>query len=282
MTTNSDKLIMQSVMGAITHPVVRVADTRIDNNGNAFAYPNVGGICYNYTLGSSVYDIVGDHIEPDVSIKGSVDTEDKALNFLSCIGNVATVVSGQALGAKGIVIGKHGGIEHVLVHFGDVIKQQLTIGDKIQIVSYGQGLAIDNIDVAVKNIDPSLLYKLADVVAQRIVINVAGIVPSYLMGSGVGYISSNSGDYDIMTADFQKIIDNKLDNLCIGDIVAITDSDTRYGRGYRQHYITIGIVVHSNCCCLGHGPGVVTIMSGHSRYFDIAIDKYSNILNYIY
>ena len=36
---------------------------------------------------------------------------------MSCIGNEAKVVSGAAKGKKGIITGKHGGCNHIIIDF---------------------------------------------------------------------------------------------------------------------------------------------------------------------
>ena len=101
-------------------------------------------------------------MEPGVSIKASDTNENNALNTLSCIGNEARVISGEAKGAKGFVTGKHGGIEHVLVYFERETLEKMAIGDKILIKAQGQGMKLMGFEDKVKamNIDPALYYKL--------------------------------------------------------------------------------------------------------------------------
>jgi hypothetical protein len=60
---------------------------------------------------------MADHVEPGVSLENRVkdsrmpQAQSRALNVLSCIGNEAIVVKGDAKGETGVVVGKHGGIE---------------------------------------------------------------------------------------------------------------------------------------------------------------------------
>src|SRR3990170_4955838 len=82
-----------------------------------------------------------DHVEPCVSVKNKEREENGALNLLSCIGNIARVTSGDAKGRTGVVTGKHGGIENVLVDFEDKTLEKLAIGDKILIRGIGVGLS---------------------------------------------------------------------------------------------------------------------------------------------
>ncbi|MCM1042728.1 MAG: DUF4438 domain-containing protein [Corallococcus sp.] len=283
MRTNKYKLVIQSVSGKVHHPVVRLTDTRIDCNGNPFALPNVGGICYNVTLGDSVYGWEGDHIEPDVSLINDNPQENFALNFLSCIGNRATVVTGDAKGGKGYVLGKHGGIEHLLVWFDYTTKQSMCPNDVVLVKAVGQGLKLSDFpDIIVKNIDADLLEKTVYVNAQgKLTVPVVASVPAYLMGSGIGFVSSYTGDYDIMTADREAIVSNGLDGLRLGDVVALFDCDTAYGRGYRKDTLTIGVVVHSDCKTNGHGPGVVTVLNCKVGDVNLEFTPSANIGKYL-
>ncbi len=282
LSTNADRLIKQSVTGQVHNPVIRTADTRTDNNGIPFALPTVGGICYNFTLGDCVYSCEGDHIEPCVSLKNPVENEDKALNFLSCIGNKARVMTGDAKGRTGRVIGKHAGIEHVIVWFDEETLYLLCPGDVILIESYGQGLSLDGYPaVHVKNVDP-LLFNEMGISENKggLSVPVKAVIPAYLMGSGMGYASSWSGDYDIMTGDKNEIARLKLDNLAIGDVVFLKDCDTRFGRGYRRGASTVGVIIHSDCRASGHGPGVTTVMSSACGILTPRIDSAANIGGY--
>ena len=59
--------------------------------------------------------------------------------MLSCIGNEASVVNGEAKGSKGVVTGKHGGIEHVLIDFQSKALEKLIIGEKILVIAFWIG-----------------------------------------------------------------------------------------------------------------------------------------------
>ncbi|HIE18693.1 TPA: DUF4438 domain-containing protein, partial [Candidatus Bathyarchaeota archaeon] len=52
-----------------------------------------------------------------------------------------------------------------------------------------------------------------------------------------------------------------LEDLRLGDLVAIQNADHSYGRIYREGAISVGIVVHSDCVTSGHGPGVTTLFT---------------------
>ncbi len=253
--------------------------TKIAHDESIWAVPAVGGICYNVKVGDSVFGLAGDHIEPGVSAKNSDTTENLAFNFLSCIGNEAIVMSGEAKGAKGVVTGTHGGIEHVLIDFDKDDLNKMMIGDKILVKGFGQGLKIDECeDVRVMNVDPRLLEKLDVQVKNGIVeIGVSAIVPAHLMGSGIGSANAYTGDYDIQTMDKNELKAHHLENLRFGDVVAIQDADTTSGRCFRKGAVTIGVVVHSDCIVSGHGPGVTTILTSSNGKISYHLNEDANI-----
>lgn len=279
--TNKDKLVKQSALGAIHHPTMKSA-TKIAHDSSIWAVPAVGGICYNVEVGDSVFGLAGDHIEPGVSIKNNDVTENLALNFLSCIGNEATVISGDAKGAKGIVTGTHGGIEHVLVYFKKEDMENMAPCDKVLVKTLGQGLKIEGHEnVKVMNIDPWLLEKLG--IEERngkLFVKVAAVVPAHLMGSGIGSANAYTGDYDIMTMDKNELKANGLEDLRFGDVVALKDCDTTNGRCFRKGAVTIGVVVHSDCVLSGHGPGVTTVLTSQTSEIEFELDKTQNIKKY--
>lgn len=281
LKTNVEKLVIQSVMGQIHHPVG--GTYRISHEGIPQVLPATGAITYNVKVGDSVYGFAWDHVEPGVSIKNEKERENAALNLLSCIGNEAKVITGDAKGAKGYVTGTHGGIDHVLIYFKKEDLEEMAIEDKIQIKAFGQGLQlIDYPQIKIMNIDPRLFVNLNIKEENgKITIPVTAVVPPYLMGSGIGSSSSYVGDYDIMTADREEIKKNGLDKLRFGDIVMLKDCDNTYGRGYLNGSVSIGVVVHSDCIKMGHGPGVTTIMTCKEDLIKGIISEKANIASYL-
>lgn len=265
----------------IHHPLA--LSYRVTHEGKPVVLPSTGGISYNVKIGDCVYGLAGDHVEPGVSIRNEDVRESNALMTFACIGNEAKVVSGEAKGAKGYVTGMHGGIEHVLVHFDEETLENLAIDDKIMVKAYGQGLKLEGFDdIHIMSIDPNLFEKLGIIEKDgKIQVPVVAKVPPYLMGSGIGSSSAYTGDYDIMTADFDEIKRLGLDKLKFGDLVLLEDCDNTYGRGYLKGAVSIGVIVHSDCVTLGHGPGVTTIMVSKTPIIEGIIDENANISKYI-
>ncbi len=83
----------------------------------------MGRITYNVRVGGPACGWEADHVGSGVSIRNKEKDEhftqaaNRALNIISCVGNEDVVASGDAKGEKGVVVGKHSGIEHVLVDF---------------------------------------------------------------------------------------------------------------------------------------------------------------------
>ena len=145
LRTNASNLVMLSVQGQITPPMQRTA-YRVDREGVPFVLPGTGGIAYNVKVGQPAFGWVGDHVEPGVSTAASIDdrggARNQAYNTLACVGNEAVVISGDAKGARGVVTGKHGGIEHVLIDFAQEDLEKMVIEDKVLIKAYGLGLEL--------------------------------------------------------------------------------------------------------------------------------------------
>src|SRR3989338_1398820 len=109
LKTNESKLVKMAVQGKPANPV-RFAAFEMDADGRGHSLPSVGGIVYNVKVGDSAFGWRGDHIEPGVSMlfdeEKRTSKQNMALGFLACIGNEARVISGDAKGAKGTVIGQ--------------------------------------------------------------------------------------------------------------------------------------------------------------------------------
>ena len=288
LRTNRNELVMKSVLGAVSYPRVILKNPYlIDSSGGAHILPGTGGITYNVAVGDSALDFAGDHIEPGASItlmpKDADNSSLGGLSVLTCIGNEARVVTGEAAGARGTVTGKHGGVEHVILDFPLSTLEKLVIGDKIQIKAFGQGLRLkDYPAVHIMNIDPGLLRKTGIAIKNRqLVVPVTHLIPAAIMGSGLGSRHSMSGDYDIQITDKDIMSKYGLENLRLGDIVALSDADCRFGRSIRTGAMTIGIVVHASCITNGHGPGVTVIMSTAEKLIVPRIKDKANLADYL-
>ncbi len=285
MKTNVGRLVKISVVGEVVSPVVGRSIYTITAEGNPVVLPGVGGITYNVRVGDPACGWQADHVEPGVSVENKENDPrfgqgaNAAFNVLSCVGNEAKVVTGDAKGAKGVVTGKHGGIEHVLVDFPPETLEKLLLGDKILVKAFGVGMKlIDFPDITVMNMDPRFLKALNPKPrSDKLEVSVTHMVPAAIMGSGLGMNQAYSGDYDIQLFDERVNKQYGLDKLRLGDVVAIIDADHSYGRIYRQGAVSVGIVVHTNCVASGHGPGVTTLFTSTSGKIIPKIDGKANV-----
>lgn len=285
MQTNVDKLVRISVIGEILSPQVRSTPYRVTAGGEAVVLPGTGGITYNIRIGDPATGWEADHVEPGVTIRnmekgGSTpDAANNGLNLLSCVGNEAIVVGGEAKGEKGIVTGKHGGAEHVLVDFRPEVLEKLVIGDKIMVKAWGVGLTFPSVP-AVKpmNLSPDLIEKWGlREEGGKVVVPVARMVPAATMGSGLGAIDCHTGDYDIQMFDRTTVDQYGLGDLRLGDFVAIMDADHSFGRIYKRGAISVGVVVHTDCVIAGHGPGVTTLLTSSTGEIIIETSPKANL-----
>ncbi len=265
--TNSDKLVSVSVMGQIASPGfpgLPAEPYRLDSNGKPFLLPTYGGIVYNVSIGDSAYGWLADTIHPGVSISLKDDMGNRGLNLFSCVGNVAMVMSGDAKGIKGVVTGKSGRFsEQVIIHFDKEARKKMAIGDKINIRSIGVGMELaDHPDIKLKSCSPDILENLEVTTGTdgKLNVPVVGIVPPHLLGSGAG-LTSEGGSLHIQTADKDALKEAKLDDLKLGDVVALLDYDSSWNHGYLRGAIGIGVIGQGDSPRAGHGPGITLLMT---------------------
>jgi uncharacterized protein DUF4438 len=166
----------------------------------------------------------------------------------------------------------------VLIDFPQRTLDLLGPGDRLLVRARGQGLRLlDFPDVALRSCSPELLDALPVRVRDgALEIAVAAEIPAFLMGAGIG-MSSEWANCDVMLTRPDSVADLGYEGLRIGDVVAMTDQDHRYGRGSRSGSCAIGIVAHGIGVIPGHGTGVITIMSGPRERFVLEADSGANV-----
>jgi hypothetical protein len=287
---NLDELVMVSVAGQAAHPIGQANPYRIGYDGVPRVLPGTGGIVINKRIGDRCIGLAGDHIEPGVALHnngrevvGPRNGPNTALMTYACVGNRAVITSGPCSGHTGIVTGKHGGIDHVLVDFPTSTLAQMRIGDRVQITSHGLGMRLlDHPDIEVLNCDPRLLWRwgireLRNGNTRTMRVPVTHLVPAKLMGSGLGKNTAWRGDYDIQLANAQVRDRYRLGTLRFGDFVAIINADNRSGPSFQNDRITIGVIVHGDSTVSGHGPGVTALLTGPARLLHPMKDANANL-----
>ncbi|GAC1409395.1 MAG: DUF4438 domain-containing protein [Candidatus Velthaea sp.] len=279
LQSNRAALVAMHVQGEIAPPSIPSSIYEVSADGRPLILPSVGGICLNVRVGDGAFDFAGDHIEPAVSVRHPDGKINVGFCVLACVGNRATVLTGEAKGEYGYVTGKHGGIEHVMIDFNERVMAKMTHGDKIGIRAYGLGLELtDAGDIRAFNSDPDFLEKMgAEMRADSLHVPVAKIVPASIMGSGLGRQTVARGDYDIQSFDEAIVAEYGLHELRFGDIVAIANADHSFGRIYRGGAMSIGIIAHGASNMAGHGPGVTSLLTSRSGKIVPHVEPKANI-----
>lgn len=267
---NASQVISVSVQGVITPPrmpPLPATPYSLAADGSPFLLPAYGSIVYNVSVGDSAYGWLADCVHPSVSVKMEDAAGNRGLNVLSCIGNTAIVMTGNAKRARGVVTGKTGRFsEHVIIHFEPETREQLAIGDKIVIKAKGTGLKFDDHpDVQLKGCSPELVDALEATTNSegKLSAPVVATVPPHLLGAGAG-LFSDGGSIHIQTADSDAIKEAGLDQLRLGDVVALADYDSSWNHGYLRNAVGIGVIAQGDSPRAGYGPGISLIMTSQS------------------
>lgn len=280
--TNRASLLEIGVIGEITHPSI---DSRYVNNwdGKPSIGLGQGGIVYNIKPGDSCFNwAFGEKVESGVSVDG-IGNEGAKGSFrnFTCVGNQAKVVKGEAKGKKGIVVGKVGGLpesgHHVVIYFSQDILEELNIGDKVQVRSIGVGLKfIDYPAVRAVGLSPQLLdtMGLKDI-NSKLGVPVTTVIPPEYVGMGSGGAPVEASCWNVMTQSPDALV--HLKDVKLGDIVALENILSAWGRGFFEGAYTIGVVSTGSSGKLGQGIGVTTIMTCREGEITPILDPDANI-----
>ena len=208
--------------------------------------------------------IAGDRCDPGLC---SFNTGDPgvsgAYSNFSCVGNKAVVLSGDAKGAVGTVVGKTvgaGRASNVILHFDDETLHKLSGDDRFRIESCGFGLRLsDYPDVEARSLSPKLLEVMGiEEKDGKLFVPVAKVIPPELISSGLGG-TAFGGDCDMSTLE----------------------GDTTLGRTFQRGAVTIGVVSHGDSIELGYGPGITTLLAAKTDVLQGVLCKDANIANYL-
>ena len=280
LNTNIDDLIVMAISAQISAPTLDRSPYRPDTEGSGTVLIGMSGIVYNARVGDPAYGWAGDHVEPGVSIANPDYDVDHALHYLACIGNQAVVMTGPAAGAMGIITGEHA---RLLVDFEPDTLELLSIDDKILVKTHGRGMKLlDFPGILVKKAGPSLIdsWPLRRSSTGKLQVPVVAKIPAHIMGSGAE-LTPEFVDQDLMTGDKAALAEHGIDNLRLGDLVAVMDTDHRYGRGYHPGGVSIGLIMHGDSVMTGHGPGCQDMLVCADGEIEPVLDPNANIVNYL-
>jgi Domain of unknown function (DUF4438) len=278
--TNEDRLVVLGIGAEVRHPS-HSGGHAVDDYGRPMILPGMAGVVSNVRVGERVFPWAADHLEPGVSAGCEDRGQHQALQFLACLGNRVRVLTGPVAGAEGTVVGKHA---FVLVDFPQAALDELAPGDRLLVRAQGQGLSlVDFPEVALRSCGPELLraLPLERTGDGKLRVEVVGEIPAYLMGAGLG-MSSEWANCDVMFTRAETVERHGFADLRLGDVVAMRDQDHRFGRGYRQGLLALGVVAHGGYGGIpGHGTGVVTIASGPAELFELVTTERANVRDYL-
>jgi hypothetical protein len=274
---NEDELLVTAVLGEATSPSMGSNPYEVGADGVPAVPVGVGGICYNVRVGMSALDWAGDQVEPGVSIANPVASANEALNVFACVGNRVVVRSGEASGSEGVVTGKHEAFmasKHVLVHLGDRALEQVVPGDSFLVRAHGRGMRVEGVpQVACHSLGPDLWHAWAPEVRDgRLALRVTRVLPPEVVGMGSGRVSATTS-----IALQTNGTGEGLEELRLGDVVAIHDWDATYYTGYRESAVTVGVVACGDSPILGNGPGVTVLVSAPDGSIVPDVDAGANI-----
>ena len=277
LKTNEKNLIKMSIGGYVTQPSFKNPGYIPNNDGNSVILPGMYGVVNNVKVGDKAFGWNGDHIEPGVSIDSENINEHFALHYLVCTGNKAIVRSGEAKGKTGIVTGEHA---RNLIHFEQNILEKICVVDQIDIITHGRGLKLlDFPEIEIKKIDPNLLKSMNfKVENKKLIVDVAIELPIKIMGSGAE-LNSEYVDQDLMSGDRSLMKKLKIDQMKLGDLIVINHADHRWGRSYKKDHVSIALCIHGDSVMTGHGPGIMTVMTGTKKNLGWRINKKANLKN---
>lgn len=278
---NPLQLVQTTLAGEVTSPELRETPYQVAAGGEAFVPVGCGGIRYNVRVGMSAFKWVGDQVQPGASIANSLPGPNRALSTYSCVGNVVTVRSGAAAGAKGVVTGKHelfNTFQQVLIDLPAGAIELLAPGDQVVVHAIGRGLQSESApEIVMHSLGPQLWEAWGPQRSGRgLSVRVAQVLPARLVGIGSGRVSAATS-ITVQTPDSVLAEIPSLRKLRLGDLVAIPDWDGAFNTGYREGSLLVGVVVHGASRLPGYGVGVTILMSARDGRLETVVDPTANL-----
>ena len=271
--TRNVRAVTVNLLGLVEHPELGDTPYRVSADGRPYVPAGDGGIVLGLRLGESTSGRDADHAAPGACLVHPDPAARHALTIYSCIGNQATVRTGQAAGARGIVIGNRGELGRVVVSFDQHDLARMRPSDQVAVRTCGQGWRPPGFpsEVTLLNTDPAALRQLPVNVSgdgASVTAGVRAVVPSRLAGNGIGR-PAVGWDLDLQLGADEDVL--------LGDLVAVADLDARFNLGYRRGWLTVGVIVHGASPLPGHGPGITPILTGPAEVLRSAADPAGHV-----
>jgi len=280
LTTNKKNLVRFALKGEITLPVGDPYE--VDTTGKVSYSAPAGGINYDFKLGDSCYGMKAIMPLPGVAAAASNSAHSSVFKASACIGNEVKVLSGEAKGSIGTVIGKS--MAGVAVKFDDEVLEKLVPGDGLLIKANGIGLEVEgHPELIVANCSPEFFDKLNITEENgRFRVPVTCIVPKQFKGGrGVGGRFGMMTTTSIMVNDFEEAKKYGLDKLRVGDIVLLEDFYSDTGHSPVEGAVTIGVVCTGDSVHAGCGPMVLSLVSSFTPVIEGIVTPELNIKDLI-
>ena len=100
--------------------------------------------------------------------------------------------------------------------------------------------------------------------------------PPKIMGSGAE-LNAEFVDQDLMSGDRSLMAELGIDQMRLGDLIGIRNVDHRFGRSYRDGWVAVCLCIHGDSVMTGHGPGILTLITGPPEILDFHIAPSANI-----
>jgi hypothetical protein len=271
--TRDVRAVTVNLLGLVEHPELGDTPYRVSADGRPYVPAGDGGIVLGLRLGESTSGRDADHAAPGACLVHPDPAARHALTIYSCIGNQATVRTGQAAGARGVVIGKRGELGRVVASFDQHDLARMRPSDQVAVRTCGQGWRPPGFpsEVTLLNTDPAALRQLPVNVSgdgAGVTAGVRAVVPSKLAGNGIGR-PAVGWDLDLQLGADEDVL--------LGDLVAVADLDARFNLGYRRGWLTVGVIVHGASPLPGHGPGITPILTGPAEVLRAAPDPAGHV-----
>ena len=91
VATKADRLLTQVLSGEVWPPLADRHGYRVDADGVPFLLPGMGGVTLGVHVGDRATGHAGDHVEPGLSVRHADPAANRALQYLSCVGNRVVV-----------------------------------------------------------------------------------------------------------------------------------------------------------------------------------------------
>lgn len=279
-----------NLLGLAEHPALGDSPYRVDRDGRPYVPAGDGGIVLGLQLGDSVFGPAADHAAPGACLVHPDPASRHALVSYACIGNQARVRTGQAAGARGVVIGQRGEEGRVIVGLAQADLARLRPADEVAVRACGQGLSPPGLppDVTIMNLDPGVLDLLPVGLPSAlpvpappgggghgaaVTVGVRMTVPSRLAGNGIGRPAVGW----CLDLQLPPPGPDGAGDLLLGDLVAVADIDARYNMGYRRGWVTVGVAAHGDSPLPGHGPGITPILTGPAEALQVRPDPAGHV-----